>query len=156
VGSGEDLWNYAQYFPRAARYRNLDIKSNQRVNIVADVRCIPIPSCSEDCILAAFMLYHLDDVRDALREFKRVLKPGGILLTTYQPHQPPYYIEEETGSLRKINDGGPWKTGQEELTWEEALSIVGDFFTVESIETHVERHDEADNKYLFIKAVKQC
>lgn len=35
-----------------------------------------------DCAIANFMLYHVPDVPQAIRELYRVLKPGGVLFTT--------------------------------------------------------------------------
>ncbi len=39
-----------------------------------------LPDNSVDCLLALFLLYHIDEPAQALAEFKRVLKPGGQIL----------------------------------------------------------------------------
>lgn len=47
--------------------------------IQADVRSIPFPDGCFDAVLANHMLYHVTDREQALREIRRVLKPGGAL-----------------------------------------------------------------------------
>ena len=49
-----------------------------RVNL--DVQQLPYADRSADVILANHMLYHVPDREKGIREFRRVLKPGGTLL----------------------------------------------------------------------------
>ena len=42
-----------------------------------DATALPFPDASFDTVIANHMLYHLDDPEVALREFARVLRPGG-------------------------------------------------------------------------------
>ncbi|GAH86088.1 unnamed protein product, partial [marine sediment metagenome] len=52
--------------------------------IIADVQNMPqIPTDSEDCIIAYWLLYYLSNHRSALAEFRRVLKPNGVLLVNF-------------------------------------------------------------------------
>ena len=44
---------------------------------VADAQAIPYPDASFDVVIANMMLYHVPDIAQALREIRRVLKPGG-------------------------------------------------------------------------------
>jgi SAM-dependent methyltransferase len=48
--------------------------------IVGDVQKLPFPAGQFDCAVAAWMLYHVPDVDRALRELRRVLRPGGRLV----------------------------------------------------------------------------
>jgi SAM-dependent methyltransferase len=48
--------------------------------IVGDVRRLPFDEASFDCALAAWMLFHVVEVDDALAELARVLAPGGRLV----------------------------------------------------------------------------
>ncbi|HVS85081.1 MAG TPA: class I SAM-dependent methyltransferase [Gaiellaceae bacterium] len=48
--------------------------------VVGDVRRLPFEDGSFDCALAAWMLFHVDDVDAALAEIARVLTPGGRLV----------------------------------------------------------------------------
>ncbi len=43
----------------------------------ADVSALPFATASFDVVLAPHMLYHVDDRRSAVREVRRVLRPGG-------------------------------------------------------------------------------
>lgn len=110
VGSGEDNFRYKQYFPNAERYRCLDIKPLPNVDIVSDVQDMPeVPSNSEDCVIATFFLLLVPDVKAALKEIKRVVRPKGkVFLTFTNPN---------------------WKKfGRHKWTTEEALELLNGFF----------------------------
>lgn len=47
---------------------------------VGDVQRLPFAHASFDCVLAAWMLYHVPDVDRAASELARVLRPGGRLV----------------------------------------------------------------------------
>ncbi len=47
---------------------------------VADVRSLPFPEGRFDLVLANYMLYHVPDLQEGVRELARVLRPGGRLL----------------------------------------------------------------------------
>lgn len=55
---------------------------------VADVRSLPFPEGRFDLVLANYMLYHVPDLQEGVRELARVLRPGGRLLaaTNGQEH----------------------------------------------------------------------
>ena len=88
-GSGNDLYAYGRFFPKCSRYRLLNLKTPQWIGkpreiIIADVQDMPqIPTDSEDCIIAYWLLCLLSDHRAALAELKRVLKPNGTLLIMF-------------------------------------------------------------------------
>jgi len=58
--------------------------------VVGSADTLPFPDNSFDAILAFFMLYHMSDIQQTLREWHRVLKPGGRLLvaTSSQTNRP--------------------------------------------------------------------
>jgi SAM-dependent methyltransferase len=56
-----------------ARGRGVDAR-------VGDVQALLFDDASFDCVLAAWMLYHVADVDLALAEIRRVLRPGGHLV----------------------------------------------------------------------------
>jgi SAM-dependent methyltransferase len=61
--------------------------------VVADASTLPFAEASFDAVLACHMLYHVSDARVALRELKRVLRPGGVLAVTtnLEGNMEPFY-----------------------------------------------------------------
>jgi len=58
-------------------------KGNPAASIVADLTCADhIPTDTFDCIILTQTLHLIYDVRTALATLYRILKPGGVLLTT--------------------------------------------------------------------------
>jgi SAM-dependent methyltransferase len=47
---------------------------------VGDVEVLPFADASFDCVIAAWMLYHVPDLDRGLSEIARVLRPGGRLI----------------------------------------------------------------------------
>ncbi len=55
---------------------------NSKLDIVSDITSIPLPENSIDAILCTEVFEHIPDAIAALKEFTRLLKPGGVLLIT--------------------------------------------------------------------------
>lgn len=141
-GSGYDRFNYSRFFPNCRRYRLLDLKDpiswhghEYREVLLADVQNMPqIPTDSEDCIIAYWLLYLLPDIESALAEFVRILKPNGVLLAGLIadtargkptiPTDAAFY--DEDGNIRRR-----W-------SYYEANELIGKFFEVEKIEPYCE------------------
>ncbi|MRR34854.1 class I SAM-dependent methyltransferase, partial [bacterium] len=51
-----------------------------RLDIVSDIADIPEPDASFDAILCTEVFEHLPDPLSAIREFRRLLKPDGLLI----------------------------------------------------------------------------
>ncbi len=49
---------------------------------VADAQALPLRDGSVDAVLCLHMLYHVPDIALAVRELRRVLRPGGLALVT--------------------------------------------------------------------------
>ncbi len=49
---------------------------------LADAQRLPYPDAAFDVVMANHMLFHVPDVERALRELRRVVKPGGFVMAT--------------------------------------------------------------------------
>jgi ubiquinone/menaquinone biosynthesis C-methylase UbiE len=56
--------------------------NNTKLDIVSDITSIPLPDQSVDAIMCTEVFEHIPDPISAIREFGRLLKPGGYLLIT--------------------------------------------------------------------------
>ena len=101
-----------------ARARGVDAR-------VGDAQDLPFPDASFDCVLAAWMLFHLADIDAGLTELARVLVPGGRLVAVTNAAA---HMEE----LRAIAGGAAWARV---FTRENGAGIIGRHFE------HVERRD---------------
>jgi SAM-dependent methyltransferase len=80
---------YRSYFPSASRYRTSEPSPYPGCDLVLDVRHMPdIPTASLDCVFCSGVLEHVDDVRSAVGECRRVLKAGGVFLAGVPFNQP--------------------------------------------------------------------
>ncbi len=58
------------------------VASVQAPAAVADAQALPLRDGSVDAVLCLHMLYHVPDIALAIRELRRVLRPGGLALVT--------------------------------------------------------------------------
>jgi SAM-dependent methyltransferase len=71
---------------RPARIVGVDVTTEPRLNhnidaaLRADLASLPFPGATFDVIISSHVAEHLTHPRDVLREFARVLRPGGALL----------------------------------------------------------------------------
>jgi SAM-dependent methyltransferase len=71
-------------------YRVLDPVDTYHPDIVGDVMNMVLPAASEDAVICLAVLEHVPRPWDAVREMRRVLKPGGTLFL-YVPFLSPYH-----------------------------------------------------------------
>lgn len=55
---------------------------NSRLDIVSDITAIPLPDQSVNAVMCTEVLEHIPDPVGAIKEFSRLVKPGGYLLIT--------------------------------------------------------------------------
>ena len=55
--------------------------------MVADVENLPFADGEFDCVIAAWMLYHVPDLDRGLAELARVIRPGGLLVAITNGNQ---------------------------------------------------------------------
>lgn len=67
---------------RLAGFINIDIDPSLNPDVVADAAHLPYPDNSVEEIYAGHMLEHFDMTEDVLKEWHRVLQPGGIITIT--------------------------------------------------------------------------
>ena len=60
----------------------LDLSAGMRPEVVGDIAALPLADDAVDGALAMHMLYHVPDVPAAVRELRRVLRPGGVLMVS--------------------------------------------------------------------------
>ena len=59
------------------------LRGSGRLTLIqADAQRLPLRADSVDVGLAMHMLYHVPDIRAAIRELRRIVKPGGIVLAS--------------------------------------------------------------------------
>jgi ubiquinone/menaquinone biosynthesis C-methylase UbiE len=84
-----------------------------RIDIVSNITAIPVPDASFDAVLCSEVFEHIPNPIAAIKEFARVLKPGGILVLTAPfcslTHFAPYHFA----------------SGLNRYWYEEHLSAVG-------------------------------
>ena len=90
-----------------------------------DAADLPFPDASFDTVVANHMLYHLDDPDAALREFARVLRPGGRVAVA----------TNGTDHLDELDAIGP-VIGRPDLT----VGATQNDFTAETGPAYVARH----------------
>ncbi|EWT01741.1 transcriptional regulator [Intrasporangium oryzae NRRL B-24470] len=86
--------------------------------VQASAESLPFPGTSFDVVVAAWMLYHVPDLAQTLREVRRVLRPGGVLAVATNG-------EEHLGDLLREAGGRPLVT---QFTSENAEESLGRHF----------------------------
>src|SRR5437762_2659378 len=65
--------------PFVGRYIGLDIAAGPGVDLVGSADAIPAPDAAFDCVLCTQVLQYVPDPAAAIREMRRVLRPGGVI-----------------------------------------------------------------------------
>jgi SAM-dependent methyltransferase len=71
-------------------------------HVLADAQALPLRDASCDRLLAAQMLYHVPDREAALREMRRVLRPGGRVLLVTGSWATPRYMQLHAEAVAEL------------------------------------------------------
>jgi len=74
--------DFGQYHGDGAIGLQTGTWDNSKLDIVSDILSIPLPDKSVDAIMCTEVLEHIPDPLGAIKEFGRLVKPGGYLLIT--------------------------------------------------------------------------
>ena len=76
---GSSKGDHLEYFPNRV---SLDIDPARNPEIVGDAEKLPFEDSSFGVIVCSEVFEHIPDTHQAVREMKRVLRPGGLLVLT--------------------------------------------------------------------------
>lgn len=79
---GWDGKRYRRFFGHATKRTVLDPSPDSGADIIAPAEKMPLPEASEDNVLCTEVLMNIFEIKDAIREIARVLRPGGRFLGT--------------------------------------------------------------------------
>ena len=70
------------FAPFASEYIGVDHVDGPGVEVVADARSLPFDDGSADCVVSTQTLQYFEEPEACVREFARVLRPGGLVLAS--------------------------------------------------------------------------
>lgn len=104
---------------------------------VANVEALPFPDGAFDCVVAAWMLYHVPHLQHGISELARVLHPGGTLVAVTNSR---YHLLE----LRELVGSGPSTLSFNRENGEELLGEHFQRVQREDIDGRLEFADRGD------------
>jgi len=111
VGAGEKPY-YPLFRPYARYYLGVDYRPRPNSDIAAVAEALPIRDQCTDVVLATQMLEHVEDPGATIREWRRVLRPGGLIFASthgvflYHPDPADYWRWTHAGLRKLFEDAG--------------------------------------------------
>jgi SAM-dependent methyltransferase len=115
VGCGAKPY-YPFFADLATEYIGIDAVENPAADLRGFVEALPIEDASFDVVLCTQVLEHCGDPPQAVRELRRVTKPGGRVLASthgvqvYHPSPTDYYRWTHEGLRMLFTNSADWKT----------------------------------------------
>jgi SAM-dependent methyltransferase len=114
VGCGdrpyESLWS------AAASVVGFDVPGNTHADLHGSIDALPVDDASFDVVLCLQVLEHVPDPAAAVRELRRVVRPGGRVLASthgvypYHPNPDDLWRWTHSGLERLFRDNGDWSS----------------------------------------------
>lgn len=115
VGCGVKPY-YPFFAPVASEYVGVDVVENPAAELLGPVEALPVDDASFDVVLCTQVLEHCDDPGQAVRELRRVVRPGGRVLASthgvqvYHPSPTDYWRWTHTGLRRLFEGNAEWSS----------------------------------------------
>jgi SAM-dependent methyltransferase len=113
VGCGPKPY-YPFFAGIASEYVGVDVVENPVAELLGPVEALPVDDASFDLVLCTQVLEHCDDPAQAVRELRRVTRPGGRVLASthgvqvYHPSPGDYWRWTQTGLERLFREHADW------------------------------------------------
>jgi SAM-dependent methyltransferase len=113
VGCGVKPY-YPFFADVAAEYVGVDIVENPATELLGPVEALPVEDASFDIVLCTQVLEHCDEPAQAVRELRRVTRPGGRVLASthgvqvYHPSPTDYWRWTHDGLRRLFEVNADW------------------------------------------------
>src|SRR5262249_12539541 len=105
---------YLPFFAPDAEHVGVDVVDNPAAELRGPVEQLPVPDASFDLVLCTPVLEHCDDPAQAVRELRRVVRPGGRVLASthgvmvYHPSPSDHWRWTHTGLRKLFGENGDW------------------------------------------------
>jgi SAM-dependent methyltransferase len=100
----------------ASEYVGVDVVENPAAELLGSVEALPVEDASFDVVLCTQVLEHCDDPAQAVRELRRVTRPGGRVLASthgvqvYHPSPVDYWRWTHEGLRRLFETSTDWSS----------------------------------------------
>jgi SAM-dependent methyltransferase len=114
VGCGDDP--YAPLLGDASEVVGFDVPGNPHADLHGSIESIAVADASFDVVLCLQVLEHVPDPAAAVRELRRVVRPGGRVLASthgvypFHPNPDDYWRWTHQGLERLFRDNGEWSS----------------------------------------------
>ena len=114
VGCGDRP--YEQLLVGASRIVGFDVPGNAHADLHGSIDALPVEDASFDVVLCLQVLEHVPDPAAAVRELRRVVRPGGRVLASthgvypYHPNPEDLWRWTNSGLDRLFRENGDWSS----------------------------------------------